>query len=232
MLETLLSFFASQFLYLALHLESGSFPKPMSAQQERETFEKLRAGDPEARERIIRHNLRLVAHIAKKYYALPGDQEDLISIGTIGLIKAVNTFDDTRRARFSTYASKCIENEIRMQFRRGRKTAGTISLQDAIENGKDGTTLTVSDIVQDTACMEESFEKSDEAAQLRALVQQLKGRERQVILLRYGLGGQSPLTQQETAQLLGISRSYVSRLETRALAVLQHKLDEGQSTGI
>lgn len=112
MLETLLSFFAAHFLYLALHLESGSFPKPMNAEQEREAFKALRAGDPAARETIIRHNLRLVAHIAKKYYALPGDQEDLISIGTIGLIKAVNTFDDTRRARFSTYASKCIENAI------------------------------------------------------------------------------------------------------------------------
>ena len=225
MLETLLSFFAAHFLYLALHLESGSFPKPMSAEQERAAFKALRAGDPAARETIIRHNLRLVAHIAKKYYALPGDQEDLISIGTIGLIKAVNTFDDTRRARFSTYASKCIENEIRMQFRRGRKNAGTVSLQDAIETGRDGTTLTVSDVVQDTACMEEEYEKNDEAARLRALVQQLKGRERQVVLLRYGLGGQPPLTQQETAQILGISRSYVSRLETRALAVLQRQLD-------
>ena len=120
MLETLLSFFAAHFLYLALHLESGSFPKPMSAEQERAAFKALRAGDPAARETIIRHNLRLVAHIAKKYYALPGDQEDLISIGTIGLIKAVNTFDDTRRARFSTYASKCIENAILSQRNKWR----------------------------------------------------------------------------------------------------------------
>ena len=110
MLLVLLQFFYAQFLYLALHLESGSFPRPLTPREEAAAFEALRAGDAAARETIIRHNLRLVAHIAKKYYALPGDQDDLISIGTIGLIKAVSTFDSTRRARFSTYASRCIEN--------------------------------------------------------------------------------------------------------------------------
>ena len=113
MLLTLLQFFATKFLFLALHLESGSFPKPLSAREEQAAFAALRAGDAAAREKLIRHNLRLVAHIVKKYYALPGDQEDLVSIGTIGLMKAVDTFDSTRRARFSTYASRCIENEIR-----------------------------------------------------------------------------------------------------------------------
>ena len=110
MLLALLQFFSAQFLYLALHLESGSFPRPLTPKEEAAAFEALRAGDSDAREKIIQHNLRLVAHIAKKYYALPSDQDDLISIGTIGLIKAVNTFDSTRRARFSTYASRCIEN--------------------------------------------------------------------------------------------------------------------------
>ena len=112
MLLTLLQFFASKFLVLALHLEAGSFPRPLSPQEEIRTFAALRAGDPSAREKLIRHNLRLVAHIAKKYYALPSEQDDLISIGTIGLMKAVDTFDSTRRARFSTYASRCIENAI------------------------------------------------------------------------------------------------------------------------
>lgn len=112
MLLSLLQFFSARFLYLALHLESGSFPRPLTPREESAAFEALRDGDPAAREKIIRHNLRLVAHIAKKYYALPGDQDDLISIGTIGLIKAVNTFDSTRQARFSTYASRCIENAI------------------------------------------------------------------------------------------------------------------------
>lgn len=112
MLLTLLRFFATKFLYLALHLESGSFPRPLTAREEAECFAALRAGDTSMREKLIRHNLRLVAHIVKKYYALPGDQDDLISIGTIGLMKAVDTFDATRRARFSTYASRCIENAI------------------------------------------------------------------------------------------------------------------------
>ena len=112
MFLSLLQFFATKFLVLALHLESGSFPRPLSAREETEAFSALRAGDPAAREKLIRHNLRLVAHIVKKYYALPGDQDDLISIGTIGLMKAVDTFDSARRARFSTYASRCIENEI------------------------------------------------------------------------------------------------------------------------
>ena len=126
MLLTLLQFFATKFLVLALHLEAGSFPKPLSAREEIETFASLRAGDRSAREKIIRHNLRLVAHVAKKYYAQPGDQEDLISIGTIGLMKAVDTFDTTRKARFATYASRCIENAILTPANAGRRI-GTIS---------------------------------------------------------------------------------------------------------
>ena len=112
MFLSLLQFFATKFLFLALHLEAGSFPRPLSPQEEIRTFAALRTGDSSAREKLIRHNLRLVAHIAKKYYALPSEQDDLISIGTIGLMKAVDTFDSTRRARFSTYASRCIENAI------------------------------------------------------------------------------------------------------------------------
>ena len=125
MLLTLLQFFATKFLVLALHLEAGSFPKPLSAREEIETFAALRSGDRSAREKIIRHNLRLVAHVAKKYYAQPGDQEDLISIGTIGLMKAVDTFDTTRKARFATYASRCIENAILTPANAGRRI-GTI----------------------------------------------------------------------------------------------------------
>ena len=126
MLLTLLQFFATKFLVLALHLEAGSFPKPLSAREEVETFAALRAGDPTARETLIRHNLRLVVHVAKKYYAQPSDQEDLISIGTIGLMKAVDTFDSTRKARFSTYASRCIENAILTPANAGRRI-GAIS---------------------------------------------------------------------------------------------------------
>ena len=142
MLLTLLQFFATKFLVLALHLEAGSFPKPLSAREEIETFAALRAGDRSAREKIIRHNLRLVAHVAKKYYAQPGDQEDLISIGTIGLMKAVDTFDTTRKARFATYASRCIENELRMHFRRERRN-GLLVITGGPGTGKTTTINTI-----------------------------------------------------------------------------------------
>lgn len=221
MLLTLLQFFATKFLVLALHLEAGSFPKPLSAREEIETFAALRAGDRSAREKIIRHNLRLVAHVAKKYYAQPGDQEDLISIGTIGLMKAVDTFDTTRKARFATYASRCIENELRMHFRRERRNGVVVSLQETLETGKEDSALTLSDVLQDGFCMEDACERQDEARRLRRLIEGLPARERKLILLRYGLAGQPPLTQLETAQLLQISRSYVSRLETHALEQLR-----------
>ena len=221
MLLTLLQFFATKFLVLALHLEAGSFPKPLSAGEEIETFAALRAGDRSAREKIIRHNLRLVAHVAKKYYAQPGDQEDLISIGTIGLMKAVDTFDTTRKARFATYASRCIENELRMHFRRERRNGVVVSLQETLEAGKEDSVLTLSDVLQDGFCMEDACERQDEARRLRRLIEGLPARERKLILLRYGLAGQPPLTQLETAQLLQISRSYVSRLETHALEQLR-----------
>ena len=221
MLLTLLQFFATKFLVLALHLEAGSFPKPLSAREEIETFAALRAGDRSAREKIIRHNLRLVAHVAKKYYAQPGDQEDLISIGTIGLMKAVDTFDTTRKARFATYASRCIENELRMHFRRERRNGVVVSLQESLEAGKEDSALTLSDVLQDGFCMEDACERQDEARRLRRLIEGLPARERKLILQRYGLAGQPPLTQLETAQLLQISRSYVSRLETHALEQLR-----------
>lgn len=221
MLLTLLQFFATKFLVLALHLEAGSFPKPLSAREEIEAFAALRAGDRSAREKIIRHNLRLVAHVAKKYYAQPSDQEDLISIGTIGLMKAVDTFDTTRKARFATYASRCIENELRMHFRRERRNGVVVSLQETLEAGKEDSALTLSDVLQDGFCMEDACERQDEARRLRRLIEGLPARERKLILLRYGLAGQPPLTQLETAQLLQISRSYVSRLEIHALDQLR-----------
>lgn len=220
MLLSLLQFFATRFLFLALHLEAGSFPRPLNAREEADAFAALRAGDTTARARLIRHNLRLVAHIVKKYYALPGNQDGLISIGTIGLMKAADTFDSTRRARFSTYASRCIENEIRMQFRRERRAGTTVSLQETLEADEDSS-LTLADVLQDSFCMEDTCETQSDIRRARQLIETLPARERQIILLRYGLGGQPPLTQLETARLLGISRSYISRLETHALDLLR-----------
>ena len=221
MLLTLLQFFATKFLVLALHLEAGSFPKPLSAREEIETFAALRAGDRSAREKIIRHNLRLVAHICKKYYAGDAAQDDYISIGTIGLIKAVDTFDPDKGKKFASYASRCIENELRMHFRRERRNGVVVSLQETLEAGKEDSALTLSDVLQDGFCMEDACERQDEARRLRRLIEGLPARERKLILLRYGLAGQPPLTQLETAQLLQISRSYVSRLETHALEQLR-----------
>ena len=224
MLFAFLQTIASHMLFFALHLEAGSFPRPLTPRQEAEAFRALRAGDPQARDRIIRHNLRLVAHIAKKYYASFGDQDDLISIGTIGLIKAVNSFDSEKQARFSTYASRCIENELRMQFRKVRRTPVALSLQDPLDS-QEGS-LTVMDVVTDNFLLDENYEQKEEQAQLHRLVDTIKGRERNVLILRYGLSGQSALTQAEVAQVLGISRSYVSRIEKKAVENLRKSWDQ------
>lgn len=212
---------ASHLLYLALRLETGSFPKPLSAKEEQAAFAAMRAGDAAARETLICHNLRLVAHIVKKYYTVSGGQDDFISIGTIGLIKAVDTYDCTRTTRFASYASRCIENELRMQLRHTRREAGTVSLQEPLETGADSGMLTLADVLPDLATMEEDCELRDAAAQLRQLVTALPEREQQILTLRYGLNGAVPQTQQQIAAQFGISRSYVSRLEKHALARLR-----------
>lgn len=213
---------AGHVLYLALHLESGSFPRPLSPAREREAFAALRAGGAQAagaRDLLIRHNLRLVAHVTKKYYAACGGQDDLISIGTIGLIKAVDTFDPARASKFSSYASRCIENELRMELRRTRREGAQTSLQEPLE-GSDGQ-LTLADTLPDPTVMEDDCEQRADAARLRRMVEALPPRECRLLTLRYGLGGRPPQTQQEVAQQLGISRSYVSRIEKRALDRLQ-----------
>ena len=212
---------AGHMLYLALHLESGSFPRPLTAAEEQAAFAAMALGDRSARDKLIRHNLRLVAHVAKKYYTTPDKQDDFISIGTIGLIKAVDTYDPARTVRFASYASQCIQNELRMYLRRVRREAGTLSLQEPLE-GENGM-LTLADTLPDEAVMEEDCERRDAAARLRTLVEQLPERERRLLTLRYGLGGGAPLTQQEVAARFGISRSYVSRLEKRALTELARR---------
>lgn len=206
---------AGHILYLALHLESGSFPRPLPPDRERAAFADLQKGGAaaaQARDTLIRHNLRLVAHICKKYYAGNSAQDDMISIGTIGLIKAVDTFDPAKGKRFASYASRCIENELRMDLRRGRRTGVTLSLQEPLE--ADGQ-LTLADTLPDEADMEAGCESRADAARLRALVDALPARERAIMRQRYGFDG-APKTQQQTAQALHISRSYVSRLEKRA----------------
>lgn len=227
MLSALLSFLSANILYFALHLESGSsFPKPLSPKQELEYFKKMDAGDMKARDMLIEHNLRLVAHIIKKYYAATNEQEDLISIGTIGLIKAVNTFCSDKGARFATYASRCIENEILMHFRNLRKSAGNIYFNDPIDTDKDGNSLTILDVMAEEDNIVDILDLKLKSEQLKKYIEScLDKREKQIILMRYGMQANLPMTQREVAKILGISRSYVSRIEKKALEKLKKQFD-------
>ncbi|MCI5528068.1 MAG: RNA polymerase sporulation sigma factor SigK [Oscillospiraceae bacterium] len=223
MLSVWLSALAGGFLYFALHLTaSGSFPRPLTAAQERECLQKIKEGDQQARDYFIEHNLRLVAHIIKKYYASYKEQEDLISIGTIGLIKAVGTFDSNKGIRFATYASRCIENEILMHFRGRKKYAQDLYIQDPIDVDTDGNALTLMDIMAQDGDILEDVDRKLKSDRLHSYINQaLDAREQQVIRLRYGLDGKAPMAQREVAALLGISRSYVSRIEKKAVGILR-----------
>ena len=213
-------------LMYTLQLQTGSFPAPLTAAQEREYLQKYAAGDMEARNVLIERNLRLVAHIMKKYYAQVSDQEDLISIGTIGLIKGIETFDATKGARLATYAARCVETEILMHFRSQRKSSQDVSLSDYIETANDGTPLALMDVVSDERdLMDQVAGREDLRRLCQAVDTVLTDQERLVILERYGLGGRTPKRQREVAQVTGISRSYVSRIEKRALEKLRQALE-------
>ncbi len=230
MLSAALLLFANTLLFSLRLSGGGSFPKPLSAAEERMWLDRYAKGDPEARNVLIERNLRLVAHIIKKYYTQSSDQEDLISIGTIGLIKGISSFDPAKGARLATYAARCIENEILMYFRGQKKLQGEVSLSDSIESDKEGNTLQLMDVVGVDDTMLDDIHERDNALRLRQLVQEcLTLREAEIIRLRYGLGGTIPLTQREVAASFGISRSYVSRIEKRALEKLRIGLDQPQT---
>ncbi|MBQ8768978.1 MAG: RNA polymerase sporulation sigma factor SigK [Oscillospiraceae bacterium] len=219
----------SSLLY-SLQLSTGSFPKPLSAQEERHYLQLSAAGDMEARNVLIERNLRLVAHIVKKYYAQTSDQEDLISIGTIGLIKGITTFDTTKGARLATYAARCVENEILMHFRSQKKSSQDVSLSDYIETGTDGAALSLMDVISEDDDLLEIISTREQVALVREAVKTcLTEQERQVICMRYGLYGCRPSRQREVAEKTGISRSYVSRVEKRALQKLKKALETGVS---
>lgn len=202
-------------LFFTLRLSGGSggsFPRPLKAEEERIYLERLAQGDVEARNILIEHNLRLVAHIIKKYYTPNGDQDDLISIGTIGLIKGISTFKADKNVRLATYASRCIENEILMHFRSQKKLQGEVSLSDSIEGDGEGNALSLMDVISVDDDMLEELEARDSCIKVRQCVARcLDKREAMIITLRYGLSGRQPLTQREIANQCGISRSYVSR---------------------
>ena len=213
-------------LLCSLQLSTGSFPKPLTEAEEKEYLLRAAEGDLEARNILIERNLRLVAHIMKKYYAIASDQEDLISIGTIGLIKGITTFDVSKGSRLATYAARCVENEILMHFRSQRKSAQDVSLSDFIEAGTDGATLSLMDVVSDDWDLLEQVSTRETVRQLHQAIEKcLTEQEKQVVLLRYGLGGNPPQRQRQVAQICGISRSYVSRIEKRALEKLREMLD-------
>ena len=215
----------SSLLY-SLQLSTGSFPAPLSAQEEEHYLALAAQGDMEARNVLIERNLRLVAHIMKKYYAQTADQEDLISIGTIGLIKGISTFDPSKGARLATYAARCVENEILMYFRSQKKSRQDVSLSDYIEADSEGAALSLMDVVAESEDLLETVSNRESIrAVYKAVCTCLSEQERLVVQLRYGLGGKPPLRQREVADATGISRSYVSRIEKRALQKLRKALE-------
>ncbi len=226
MLSAFLLLMNGALLTLRVNNRSGSFPRPLSAGEEREYVERSCAGDLDARNLLIEHNLRLVAHIIKKYYTAEGDGEDLISIGTIGLIKGVSTYRPDKGVRLATYASRCIENEILMYFRSLRKNAVDISLSDSIDTDSDGNSLSLIDVLADETDLSEKLATEELCLQLRkAMSLCLEPREQEILRMRYGLDGEPPRTQREVAHRLGISRSYVSRLEKKALEKMKSNLE-------
>ena len=219
--EALMGIFSllSGFLFMFLKVSTGrNFPPPLDGEEENELFCLAKNGDLKAREKLIEHNLRLVAHIVKKYYSTSKNQDDLLSVGTIGLIKAVDSFNPANGARFATYASKCLQNEILMYFRAQKKTAAEVSINESIDSDKDGNPLTYIDIIScDDTIAEDIDRKISCEKAINTVNTLLSGREREIIVLRYGLDNRRPLTQREIAAKLGISRSYVSRIEKAAL---------------
>ena len=213
---------------LRLSGSAGSFPKPLREAEEQEYLKRAAEGDLQARNILIERNLRLVAHIMKKYYAQTSDQDDLISIGTIGLIKGISTYKQAKGTRLATYAARCIENEILMYFRSQKKSSSDVSLSEYIETGKDGGALSLMDVVCSDEDLFEDISTRQLHDQLRDIMAQcLTEREEQIIRLRYGIDLPQPLPQREVAQQCGISRSYVSRIEKKALEKLQVELNRG-----
>lgn len=216
----------SEFAHLILGIGTPqSFPAPLSRERETECFALMKKGDEKAREELILHNLRLVSHIVRKYYSTAKNQDDLVSIGTIGLVKAVDSFDDGNGVKFATYAARCIQNEILMYFRSQKKLSNEVSINDTIDVDRDGNPLTYIDVISSEDTDDEDLDRLIQSRRAVELVRtRLAPRERLIIELRYGLYGKKALTQREVAEKLNISRSYVSRIEKSALETLSKYL--------
>lgn len=215
-------------MFFILHVTGpGSFPKPLSLKEEKKYLLEMKEGNKTSRNKLIEHNLRLVAHIIKKYYSSNNNQDDLVSIGTIGLIKAIDTFDVSKGIRLSSYAARCIENEVLMFFRNAKKSSQDVSLNEPIDTDKDGNALVLMDIMSEGDSIVENLDIKIKSEKLYKYIEKiLSDRDQMIIKLRYGLNGTIPLTQREVAEKLGISRSYVSRIEKKALLLLRKKFDK------
>lgn len=209
----------SNMIYFILHVtDTNSFPKPLSKKQEEAAIEKHINGDEEAKKLLIEHNLRLVAHVVKKYYTQNVDQDDLISIGTIGLIKGINSYKPDKKVRLATYCARCIDNEILMHFRGTKKQSCEISFDDPIDSDNEGNILTLMDIIAVDDTIIEEIDTQNKLIKLAKLIKAMpQNRDKEILIMRYGLNGEQPLTQREVAKKLNISRSYVSRIEKRLL---------------
>lgn len=216
------------FLFFALHIKPNStFPSALTAKEEKEMLQKYKNGDLQAKNILVEHNLRLVAHIIKKYYSTSAEQDDLISIGTIGLIKAVNTFDESKGIKLATYASKCIENEVLMYFRSQKKSAQDISINEPIDSDSEGNPLTLMDIICTDDTIADDIDEKITVQKLYKFIEEIENeREKTIIIMRYGLYGTEPKTQRQIAQKLNISRSYVSRIEKKVLNDLKEKFSK------
>ena len=221
-LDNFMTFISKIMFFTGFVNNAAGFPKPLSQQEEREELIKMRNGDEKARDKLINHNLRLVAHVVKKY-SNAGDADDMISVGTIGLIKAINTFSIDKGTQLSTYAARCIENEILMYLRQTKKRQNDISLQESVGIDKEGNEVTLEEKLADEGKSVEEITalKMTVEKLYKIMKERLTPRELEIVILRYGLNGQKPVTQREIAKTMGISRSYVSRIETRALSKLK-----------
>lgn len=222
------AYFLNKIMLFSSFVNTASgFPKPLTPEEEKIEFEKFKLGDNEAKNKLINHNLRLVAHIVKKYSGA-GEADDLISVGTIGLIKAINTFEYDKNTQLSTYAARCIENEILMLIRMGKKHKGVMSLQEYLGEDKDGNEIDLMDVIPGIEDeVEDTVEQNILTEKLYKIIKDvLSDREYQIMMLRYGIGGGPALTQREVAKKLGISRSYISRLETKSLEIIKKEIEK------
>ena len=227
MFSALLELLTGNFLFFALHFDSRSvFPKPLSAKEERECFERMAQGDKAAKDKLIEHNLRLVAHLAKKYYSVSKDTDDLISVGTVGLIKGIDSFNSEKNYRLVTYISRCIENEILMSLRLRKKSSQDVYMNDPLDYDKSGNPLTLVDIIAEDDNIVEKIDSKIKISKLAEYIDMcLSPKEKKIICERYGVFGSPERTQNEIAKDLGISRSYVSRIEKRALKTLFNRYE-------